>query len=70
MIGGDNDQRVLTTSRIQRRLHRAGQFHRIAKGGKGTIGMVAMINAPGFHHQEKSLRVIVENIDGLGGHLG
>ena len=70
VIGSDNNQGVLTTSRIQCRLHRAGQFHRITQGGKGTVGVVAVINAPGFYHQEKSLRVIVENIDGLGGHLG
>ena len=70
VVSCDNDQCVLATSGIQCRLNRLGQLHSVAQGSIGTIGMMAMVNAPSFHHQEKTLFIIVENIDRLGGHLG
>ena len=70
VVGGDNDQRVLATSGVQCSLNRRGKFHCIAQGGEGTVGMVTVINASGFDHQEKTLLIVVEDIDSLGGHLG
>jgi hypothetical protein len=69
VIGGCDDQRVVAVRRIQRHANRVRELDGIGERAVGIPGVVAVIDAPAFDHQEEAFGTPPENRDRDRGHL-
>ena len=71
MISGDDDQRIVPAARPgHHRLHRLVKLGHLVDQQVFPIGVAGMINPPAFNHQEKAIRIIVQQVQRDRCHLG
>ena len=69
VVGGHQDQGLVQVGGVDGRLHGARQFDGVGEGGVGVACVVAVVDTPRLHHEEVTVRVVVEDANGLFRHL-
>src|ERR1035437_9071621 len=70
MVGGYQDERIgASRSPVEGRLHSPGKFDDLSNRLRQIAAVTGMIDVAAFNHDEESIGIIIEDIQGGSGHI-